>query len=220
MNFISVLYTTWLTFLNMATWAGSSQAYAPPTDSSGRRYQQLNGSINRLHADDVLLLFPQLMKVCPATALRIPCIPPVGAWDHNRLSSAFGWRLHPLKSRYHRHEGIDIAGPPQYVRSAASGRVMRAGYAGGLGLYVVVDHGNSYQTTYGHLARILCRAGQQLAIGQAIGVLGKTGQTTGLHLHYAIKKSGRFVNPAPYLTLGLKLVIQYQAIQTSIGADE
>lgn len=139
-------------------------------------------------------------------AFTVPCIPPVGAWAYNRLSSGYGLRRHPIQGCLKQHEGIDIAGPHQYVRSTASGRVLRVGWANGLGLHVVVDHGNSYQTIYGHLAVILCQAGQSLDIGERIGVLGKTGQATGLHLHYAVKKSGRYVDPAPYLTIGLKLV--------------
>ena len=94
-----------------------------PGDSSVVVNRRFMASIQRLHHTDVLSLFPRLLEVCPAVAFSIPCIPPVGAWEHNRLSSKFGWRVHPIKGRYKHHEGIDIAGPHQWVRSTASGRV-------------------------------------------------------------------------------------------------
>lgn len=180
-------------------------------DSLRKTKERLIAHIQQLHHTDVVGLFPQLMAVCPVVAFTIPCIPPVGAWDHNRLSSQFGWRLHPIQGRYRHHEGIDIAGPHQFVRSTASGTVIKAGYERGLGLYVIVDHGNSYQTTYGHLALISCKIGQELRIGEALGVLGRTGSATGLHLHYAVRKSGQYLNPAAYLTIGLNVVARYQS---------
>lgn len=205
------LYCLHFCMILLITLVGLNYVQGEPGDSLVVSNQHLTNSINRLHPDDVVRLFPRLVEACPDIAFTVPCIPPVGAWDHNRLSSQYGLRLHPIQGRYKHHEGIDIAGPHQYVRSAASGRVIRAGYAKGLGLHVVIDHGNSYQTIYGHLALILCQINQRLAIGERIGILGETGLATGLHLHYAIKKGGRYVNPAPYLTIGLKLIAQYQA---------
>lgn len=180
-------------------------------DSLSETKKRLIAHIQQLHHTDVIGLFPQLMAVCPVIAFTIPCIPPVGAWDHNKLSSQFGWRLHPIQGRYKHHEGIDIAGPHQLVRSTASGTVIKADYERGLGLYVIVDHGNSYQTIYGHLALISCKIGQKVSIGGQLGVLGQTGQATGLHLHYAVRKSGLYLNPVAYLTVGLKVVARYQS---------
>ena len=189
-----------------------NRAYFTADDSISETQKRLIAHIQQLHHTDVIGLFPQLMAVCPLVAFTIPCIPPVGAWDHNRLSSRFGWRLHPIQGRYKHHEGIDIAGPHQLVRSTATGTVIRAGYERGLGLYVIVDHGNSYRTIYGHLALISCKIGQEIRIGEPLGVLGRTGQATGLHLHYAVRKSGQYLNPAAYLTVGLKVVSQYQSV--------
>ncbi len=179
-------------------------------DSLKQVKERLTASIRQLHPTDVIRLFPQIMNVCPTAAFTVPCIPPVGAWDHNRLSSQFGWRVHPIQGRYKHHKGIDIAGPHQLVRSAASGTVIRTAYERGLGLYVLIDHGNSYQTIYGHLALITCTVGQKIQIGQRLGVLGQTGQATGLHLHYAVLKSGKYLDPNDYLTVGLKFVVHHQ----------
>lgn len=188
-----------------------NRTYTIVNDSLSATKKRLIAHIQQLHHTDVVGLFPQLMSVCPAVAFTIPCIPPVGAWDHNRLSSQFGWRLHPIQGRYKHHEGIDIAGPHQLVRSTASGTVIKTGYERGLGLYVIVDHGNSYQTIYGHLALISCKIGQEIRIGEPLGVLGRTGQATGLHLHYAVRKFGQYLNPVAYLTVGLNVVAQYQS---------
>lgn len=188
-----------------------NRTYTIADDSLNATKKRLIAHIQQLHHTDVIGLFPQLMAVCPVVAFTIPCIPPVGAWDHNRLSSQFGWRLHPIQGHYKHHEGIDIAGPHQLVRSTASGTIIKAGYERGLGFYVVIDHGNSYQTIYGHLALIGCKTGQEIRIGEPLGVLGRTGQATGLHLHYAVRKSGQYLNPVAYLTVGLKTVAQYQS---------
>lgn len=182
-------------------------------DSLNYRQQSIIESVRRLSHEDVLRLLPRFIQVSPTVAFTIPCIPPVGAWQYNRLSSGFGWRIHPIDGQYKNHQGVDIAGPHQYVRSAASGRVIKTGYDQGLGYFVVIDHLNSYQTIYGHLALITCQAAQAIRIGERIGVLGRTGRTTGLHLHYAVKKSGQYLNPNEYMTIGLKIVAQYQVVQ-------
>ena len=182
-------------------------------DSLNYRHQTITESIRRLNHEDVLRLLPRFIQVSPTVAFTVPCIPPVGAWQYNRLSSGFGWRTHPIDGRYKNHQGVDIAGPHQYVRSAASGRIIKTGYDPGLGYFVIIDHLNSYQTIYGHLALITCQAEQAVRIGERIGVLGRTGRTTGLHLHYAVKKSGHYLNPSEYMTIGLKIVAQYQVVQ-------
>lgn len=206
----SLFILSWLSFCYAAEVPLSrNNAGFIAEDSLKQVSNRLTASIRQLHSTDVIRLFPQIMKVCPTAAFTVPCIPPVGAWDHNRLSSQFGWRIHPIQGRYKHHKGIDIAGPHQLVRSAASGTVTRASYERGLGLSVLIDHGNSYQTIYGHLALITCLVGQKIQIGQQLGILGQTGQATGLHLHYAVLKSGQYLNPNDYLTVGLKFVINH-----------
>ena len=83
------------------------------------------------------------------------------------------------------------------------------GYDNALGLFVIVNHGNSYQTIYGHLADIKVKKNQFLNIGEKIGILGNTGHSTGKHLHYAIKKNSIYVNPAENLTLGIRFLEGY-----------
>lgn len=161
-------------------------------------------------AEQVVQTFNRLFLLSPAEAQQIPCLPPLGDWSGNRISSAFGRRQHPILHTVRHHDGIDIAGPQQSVRSAASGRVAAVGYSVSLGSYVKVDHGNSYKTVYGHLALTSVQSGQSISIGETLGITGRSGRATGVHLHYSVLKHGVAVNPAHYLTLAIRFVEFYQ----------
>ncbi|MGM9921619.1 MAG: peptidoglycan DD-metalloendopeptidase family protein [Bhargavaea sp.] len=94
------------------------------------------------------------------------------------------------------HNGIDIARPKgKAILSADAGTVTETGPLGGFGNRVVVDHGNGYTTLYAHLASISVKPGQKLAQGQKLGVMGSTGNSTGVHLHFEVRKNGQLINP-------------------------
>jgi len=98
------------------------------------------------------------------------------------------------------HAGIDIAGPlgtPIYAADA--GVVIFAGWNGGYGNSVIIDHGNGYQTIYGHFMAYYPQAGQNVRRGQAIGKMGSTGNSSGSHLHFEMHYQGGLVNPMKYL---------------------
>ena len=157
-----------------------------------------------------LKAFPRLFLNSPEMAQTIPCLPPLGDWSGNRISSGFGWRNHPALRSIRHHDGIDIAGPHQYVRAAATGRVEIVGHSQSLGRYVRIDHLNSYSTVYGHLATTMVQPGQFLQIGQTLGITGRSGRATGIHLHYSVLKHNVPLNPVPYLRLAVDFVNQYQ----------
>lgn len=119
------------------------------------------------------------------------------AWPvRGRHSSPFGMRKHPITGQHKLHTGMDIAAPSGTpVVAARGGRVTFAGWSGGYGNYVVVDHGNGLQTAYAHLSAINVRAGQQLNTGTQLGRVGSTGMSTGPHLHFEVKRNGQFVDP-------------------------
>ncbi|QHS23806.1 peptidoglycan DD-metalloendopeptidase family protein [Virgibacillus sp. MSP4-1] len=98
------------------------------------------------------------------------------------------------------HSGIDISGVSNRTLYAADGGVVTtAGYqSNGYGNRVVINHGNGYKTTYNHLASIRVSSGQSVKKGQAIGVMGNTGYSTGVHLHFEILKNGSYVNPMSF----------------------
>ena len=98
------------------------------------------------------------------------------------------------------HEGIDIGcayGTPN--RAAASGTVIYAGWLGGYGNLVVVDHGSGLSTAYAHASSILASVGQTVSQGQTVSLVGSTGHSTGPHLHFEVRVNGVAVDPLPYL---------------------
>ncbi|OAT80844.1 M23 family metallopeptidase [Desulfotomaculum copahuensis] len=146
------------------------------------------------------------------TVLREPRdqVVAVGSWTLLASRSGTGGRLSwpvagaidsPFGSRRGSfHPGIDIAagyGTP--VSAAAPGRVVRAGWYGGYGNCVDIDHGNGVITRYGHLSSISVREGQQVAGGQLIGHVGSTGYSTGPHLHFEVRINDQPENPVPFL---------------------
>ena len=113
---------------------------------------------------------------------------------HGILTSGFGWRWGRM------HEGIDLAvasGTP--VVSSASGTVIVAGWMGGYGNLVVVDHGNGVSTAYGHNTSVTVGVGQSVAQGQLIAYSGNTGHSTGPHVHFEVRINGSPVDPLGYL---------------------
>ncbi|WP_324715755.1 peptidoglycan DD-metalloendopeptidase family protein [Carboxydochorda subterranea] len=117
------------------------------------------------------------------------------------VTSSFGWRSSPFGSGEREfHEGVDIAVPVGTpVRAAASGVVIQAGWMGGFGYGVVIDHGGGLQTLYGHNRRLAVRVGQKVRRGQVISWSGSTGRSTGPHLDFRIKKDGRTIDPLTML---------------------
>jgi murein DD-endopeptidase MepM/ murein hydrolase activator NlpD len=113
---------------------------------------------------------------------------------HGVLTSYYGWRWGRM------HEGIDLAvssGTP--VVSAAAGTVIFAGWMGGYGNLVVIDHGGGIATAYGHNTSVTVGPGQQVAQGQLIAYSGNTGHSTGPHVHFEVRVNGAAVDPLGYL---------------------
>lgn len=123
------------------------------------------------------------------------------AWPlRGEISSPFGPRIHPVYRVPSFHAGIDLAVPEgTRVCAAAPGRVVTAGWEGGFGFLVVLDHGDGYTTYYGHLSRILVQVGQYVEIGEVIALSGNTGLSTGPHLHFEIRRDGVAVDPLSLL---------------------
>jgi murein DD-endopeptidase MepM/ murein hydrolase activator NlpD len=117
--------------------------------------------------------------------------------EFSRISSRFTYRrLHPVTKKIRPHLGVDYAaatGTP--VRAAADGRVVGAGWMGGLGKAVHLQHANGMETLYGHLSRIGVRRGQRVAQGAIVGRVGSTGLATGPHLDYRMKRNGTYIDP-------------------------
>ena len=122
-----------------------------------------------------------------------------------RITSYFGYRIAPLSIASEFHTGIDIANAPGTpVYATADGVVRYSGWANGYGLSMVLDHGFSFSTLYGHLSELLVKEGAQIRRGQLVGRVGSTGTSTGPHLHYEVWIDGAPQNPVKYLQAGNK----------------
>ena len=122
------------------------------------------------------------------------------------MSSPFGVRLDPFLGRPAMHTGVDLRGEiGEPVRATATGKVTIAGWDGGYGNMVELDHGNGLATRYGHLSKILVKPGQFVRIGETVGLIGSTGRSTGPHLHYETRVNGEAVDPQKFLRAGEKL---------------
>ena len=117
------------------------------------------------------------------------------AWPTNgSLTSGFGYRWGSL------HAGIDIAnGVGTPIRAAKAGTVILAGWNGGYGNCIVIDHGGGFSTLYGHMTRVRASEGQRVGQGEVIGDMGSTGNSTGSHLHFETRVNGSPQDPQRYL---------------------
>ncbi|MEA5092322.1 Murein hydrolase activator EnvC [bioreactor metagenome] len=119
---------------------------------------------------------------------------------HGEITSPYGWRTHPIFGTQIFHSGIDIAadyGDP--ILAADSGTVIYAGWMGGYGNAVMIDHGGGLVTLYGHNTAVLVSEGQAVDKGQVIAHAGSTGYSTGPHCHFEVRLHGETVNPLSYL---------------------
>lgn len=116
------------------------------------------------------------------------------------IVSGFGTRTNPIGGGTGFHAGIDVAvssGTP--IRACRAGTVMIAGWQGGYGNTVVIDHGGGMATLYAHQSSIAVSVGEKVLAGEVIGYVGSTGNSTGPHLHFEVRISGNPVDPVPYL---------------------
>jgi len=136
------------------------------------------------------------VRLAVAEAGATPMLKP----SDGRISSRFGWRIHPIFGTREFHTGIDIAsqyGTP--VRSARGGIVRFVGWLRGYGRIIIVDHGQGLETSYSHLSQILVWRGEGVDMGQILGRIGSTGWSTGPHLLFEVRRKGVPVDPFVFL---------------------
>jgi murein DD-endopeptidase MepM/ murein hydrolase activator NlpD len=155
---------------------------------------QINGYIETEKEEQQKLLTQLIAYECllDHTPSRWPVSSSIASW--------FGVRVHPVLKTVKHHEGLDlVASYGTKVRAAADGTVSFAGWDGGYGYLVKINHGYGYETRYGHNSKILVSVGQVVKKGQVITISGSSGLATGPHLHYEVRINGQPVNPAPFL---------------------
>lgn len=131
-------------------------------------------------------------------------VPNSGGWvkpcAYTVLTSAYGWRIHPITGKESFHNGVDLAnvsGTPIYA--AKGGTVTVTTYNSVYGYYVQINHGDGFSSLYAHLTHYVVSPGQTVSAGQVIGYMGSTGWSTGPHLHFTIYYNGNTVNPMDYI---------------------
>jgi murein DD-endopeptidase MepM/ murein hydrolase activator NlpD len=117
-----------------------------------------------------------------------------------RLTSHFGTRPDPFTGVSTYHTGVDMAAPTGTpIKAAMSGKIAYVGWSNVFGNYVIINHGNGYQTLYGHMSKTLAHVGEEVSQGTRIGLVGSTGYSTGPHLHFTVYKNGRLIDPLTLL---------------------
>jgi murein DD-endopeptidase MepM/ murein hydrolase activator NlpD len=119
-------------------------------------------------------------------------------WAHlGKINNEFGFRRNPFGGRnYEFHAGMDIDGERgDSVMAPANGTIIKAGWQGGYGNMIEIDHGNGLTTRYGHLSKVEIQVGDTVQRGQLIGLVGSTGRSTGPHLHYELRLNDKSINP-------------------------
>lgn len=170
-----------------------ARAHSESRDHAGRM------TLPRVHGADDTPASAQFAALADSLAhdveqlASIPSILPTVGW----VSSQFAQRRdHPIFHVTRPHEGVDIAAPMGApVIAPAAGIVVTATTRAGYGLILEVDHGRGVVTRYGHLSRVLVRAGQAVTRGQLLAKVGSSGISTGPHLHYEIRVAGEVVDP-------------------------
>jgi murein DD-endopeptidase MepM/ murein hydrolase activator NlpD len=121
-----------------------------------------------------------------------------------KLSSPFGWRNDPFTGVRRYHAAIDLAAPTgTTVKASMDGRVATVGYNATYGKFIILTHANGFQSLYAHLNATSVSQGGYVSQGGKIGEVGSTGYSTGPHLHFAVYKNGRAVNPLDFINSGL-----------------
>lgn len=182
----------------------------PPVPENGPKPPGDASQVSRLKADlertaaQARLVKARMEPILSRWA-RTPSIQPTSGY----LSSRYGLRISPFSRRNESddgllgfHQGIDITnqeGTP--IMATADGTVTFAGWQDKYGQTVVIEHGNGLETLYSHLNLLSVQTGQEVSRGDILGGMGRSGNATGVHLHYEVRLQGRPVNPTPYLRL-------------------
>jgi murein DD-endopeptidase MepM/ murein hydrolase activator NlpD len=161
-------------------------------------YNTLNTIYNRITNQELSYkVIEKMIKNKEKLLASTPAIQPLSNRDLNRLSSGFGYRIDPVYKTVKFHPGLDFSAPQGTpIYATAEGTVQTAGNLGnGYGNHIVIQHGYSYSTLYGHMSRIKAKKGQRVKRGEVIGYVGSTGKSTGSHLHYEVFKGRKRLDP-------------------------
>lgn len=157
-----------------------------------KEHDALNDYAKKIEADIVKLMRNTNPYSGGAMAWPVP--------GRNRISSPYGYRIHPIFKTRKLHTGIDIPAPTgTNIVAASEGTIIHAGTLGGYGKTVMIDHGGGIATLYGHNSSLTVSNGTYVNKGDTIAKAGSTGYSTGPHLHFEVRKNGAYVDPLPWV---------------------
>lgn len=171
--------------------------YSRPVASSHIALNAGGPSLSEMSADDAELESQLRVIETTSNPANLP-----NMWAHmGKINNEFGFRRNPFGGRtYEFHAGMDIDGERgDNVLAPANGVVTKAGWQGGYGNMIEIDHGNGLATRFGHLSKIGVAVGDEITRGTVIGFVGSTGRSTGPHLHYELRIDDRPINPRRFL---------------------
>ena len=142
----------------------------------------------------------EMAKHMEDMAACIPAIQPISDKYKRRISSYYGYRIHPIYKRRVFHDGLDFSAPSgTEIYAAADGVIETASRSSyGYGNKIIIDHGYGYKSVYAHMSKFAVRRGTKVKRGQLIGYVGNSGLSTSPHLHYEVHRNGKKVNPIYY----------------------
>lgn len=121
--------------------------------------------------------------------------------SYTRISSEYGWRIHPTLGVEKFHNGVDMAAPGgSPILAAYDGEVIASGYNSSMGNYIMINHGGGLITIYMHASALYVSQGKMVVRGEKIAAVGTTGRSTGNHLHFGVRLNGEYVSPWNYLS--------------------
>ena len=148
--------------------------------------------LNENYGEDLLFRTDRYLEILQ----KIPLGKPVPG----KISSKYGYRKDPLRKKTAFHPGVDFRGRTgDEIKATADAVVKKASRNKVLGRYVILSHGNSYETIFAHMHKTLVKKGDKVTRGQVIGLIGNTGRSTGSHLHYGIRYNDKSIDPMKYL---------------------
>ncbi|MBQ3181615.1 MAG: peptidoglycan DD-metalloendopeptidase family protein [Clostridia bacterium] len=161
------------------------EKYKQVYEEARRQEEALKGSLNYSSSSSQYLGSGQFCWPAPS---------------YTRISSPYGYRNHPIYKTQKFHSGVDLAAPGgSNILAAENGKVISAGWNGGYGNCLVVDHGGGVSTLYAHASRLCVSKGEYVTKGQVIAKVGTTGNSTGNHLHFEVLINGKTTNPMSYI---------------------
>lgn len=184
MKYVALICLLWL--CPAISWGKSKHDLLLEVIQTAKDFRGISGIV------DIIKSYPEIYRSMPHQH-------PLGHQTYY-ISSSFGYRTHPISKERTFHAGVDFASEyANKVHATADGVIIYSGEKKGYGKLVIVEHAHGFHTYYAHMTYIYASKGDKVKAGYVIGFVGSTGQSTGNHLHYEVRKNQEPINPTPFI---------------------